>query len=107
MEIVPITKENLDKNRIEYLQKQQQEYKLLTQIKKCPGHTLFCFNTKTGEIKPAPVKNKVGLPIHCKKKNGEWELVTKTEIVIEPDCIYEQALNEKNFRKRLKRKGLL
>ena len=31
----------------------------------------------------------------------------KTKIVIEPDCYYEQALNEKNFRKRLKRIGLI
>lgn len=33
--------------------------------------------------------------------------VTKTETVIEPDCYYDQALNEKNFRKKLKRIGLL
>lgn len=33
--------------------------------------------------------------------------VTKTETVIEPDCYYEQALNEKNFKKKLKKSGLL
>ena len=31
----------------------------------------------------------------------------KTKIAIEPDCYYEQALNEKNFRKRSKRIGLI
>lgn len=33
--------------------------------------------------------------------------VTTSKTVIEPDCYYEQALNEKNFRKRLKRIGLI
>lgn len=33
--------------------------------------------------------------------------IMKNKVVIEPDCYYEQALNEKNFRKRLKRIGLI
>lgn len=28
-------------------------------------------------------------------------------IIIEPDCIYRQALNKKNFIKRLVREGIL
>lgn len=100
MDIVPIiTKDNLSKEQIEYLQSQQTEYKLVNRIKKNPGHILFSFNRKTGEIKRASIIHKVarldGLP------------VTKTETVIEPDCYYDQALNEKNFRKKLKRIGLL
>ena len=60
MDIVPIiTKDNLSKEQIEYLQKQQTEYKLVNKIKK------------------------------------------------NPDCYYDQALNKKNFRKKLKRIGLL
>lgn len=39
MDIVPIiTKDNLSKEQIEYLQKQQTEYKLVNKIKKNPGH---------------------------------------------------------------------
>lgn len=54
MDIVPIiTKDNLSKEQIEYLQKQQTEYKLVNRIKKNPGHILFSFNRKTGEIKRA------------------------------------------------------
>ncbi len=36
-------------------------------------------------------------------------IVTKddAETVIEPNCYYEQALNENNFRKKLKKSGLL
>lgn len=39
MDIVPIvTKDNLSKEQIECLQKQQTEYKLVNKIKKNPGH---------------------------------------------------------------------
>ena len=56
MDIVPIiTKDNLSKEQIEYLQKQQTEYKLINRIKKNPGHILFSFNRKTGEIKRASI----------------------------------------------------
>lgn len=50
MDIVPIiTKDNLSKEQIEYLQKQQTEYKLVNKIKKNPGHILFSFNEKQGK----------------------------------------------------------
>ena len=52
MEIVPdLTKSNLSKNQIEYIQKKQHEYKLTDKKKKIPGHILFSFNLKTKEIK--------------------------------------------------------
>lgn len=101
MDIVPIvTKDNLSKEQIEYLQKQQTEYKLINKIKRNPGHILFSFNRKTGEIKRASIIHKVAIGL-----NGLP--VTKTETVIEPDCYYEQALNEKNFRIRLILRWLL
>lgn len=53
---------------------------------KRPGHTLFKYNKVTGEIKEAPVLN--------------------GSVITEPDCIYRQALNKKNFIKRLKREGI-
>lgn len=101
MDIIPIiTKDNLSKEQIEYLQKQQTEYKLVNKIKKNPGHILFSFNRKTGEIKKASIIHKVSIGL-----NGLP--ITKSETVIEPDCYYDQALNEKNFKKKLKRIGLL
>lgn len=101
MDIVPISiKDNLSKEQIEYLQKQQSEYKLVSRIKKNPGHILFSFNRKTGEIKRASITHKVSIGFDMKP-------ITTTKAVIEPDCYYEQALNEKNFRKRLKRIGLI
>lgn len=101
MEIVPdLTKSNLSKNQIEYIQKKQREYKLTDKKRKIPGHTLFSFNLKTKEIKRASITNEVSIGL-----NGKFTMKTKT--FIEPDCYYEQALNEKNFRKRLKRIGLI
>lgn len=50
MDIVPIiTKDNLSKEQIEYLQKQQTEYKLINRIKKNPGHIFVLFNRKQGK----------------------------------------------------------
>lgn len=57
------------------------------QQKKRPGHTLFKYNKETGEICQAPVVN--------------------GSVITEPNCIYRQALNEKNFIKRLKREGVM
>lgn len=60
MEIVPdLTKSNLSKNQIEYIQKKQHEYKLTDKKKKIPGHILFSFNLKTKEIKRVSITNEV------------------------------------------------
>ena len=56
------------------------------QVKK-PGHTLYMYNKQTGEIKQAPVLNGA--------------------VITEVNCIYRQALNEKNFIKKLKKEGVL
>jgi len=93
-------KDNLSGEQIEYLQKKQHEYKHIGRMKKVPGHTLFSFNRKTKEIKPATFEREVSIGM-------DGQPIYKTRCVIEPDCFYEQALNKKNFIKRLKRYGLL
>lgn len=93
-------RDNLSGEQIEYLQKQQNEFKHIGKIKKVPGHTLFSFNRKTKEIKLAKFINECCLGFDGKP-------VTKNKCVVEPDCFYEQALNKKNFIKRLKKYGLL
>lgn len=101
MEIVlDLTKGGLSKNQVEYVQKKHREYKLMDKKRKIPGHTLFSFNLKTKEIKRASITNEVSIGLNGKP-------IMKTKTVIEPNCYYEQALNEKNFRKRLKRIGLI
>lgn len=92
--------DNLSGEQIEYLHKKQHEFKHVGKLKKVPGHTLFSFNQKTKEIKPAKFEREVSIGM-------DGQPIYKTRCVIEPNCIYEQALNEKNFIKRLKRCGLL
>lgn len=96
---IPI-KDNLSGEQIEYLQKQQTEYRHIGKMRKVAGHTLFSFNRETKEVKPAAFERKVAIGL-------DGNPVYKTQCVIEPNCFYEQALNKKNFIKRLKRYGLL
>jgi hypothetical protein len=61
---------------------------------------LFSFNVKTGEIKPVKLVREASIGLDGKP-------VFKEKITVEKDCYYEQALNLKNFIKRLKRRGLI
>lgn len=94
------TLDHLDKNKIEMVQKQQHEYKYIGSMRPCAGHTLFSYNRKTGEIKVADTEYKVSVGLDGKP-------VRTRKIKIEPDCYYEQALNEKNLIKRLRRDGII
>ena len=93
-------KDDFPGEQIEYLAKKQHEYKHIGRMRKIPGHTLFSFNYKTKEIKPAKFEREVSVGFDMKP-------IYKTQCVIEPNCFYEQALNQKNFIKRLKRLGLI
>ena len=102
MEIFDVPSKNqMLKDEIEILDKQKHEYKLIGQARKVPGLTMFSFNLKTGEIKIAPIQ-------HSKDVDFKTlEPVTKDRLVVEPNCIYRQALNQKNFIKRLIREGII
>lgn len=93
-------KDYLSGEQIEYLVKKQHEYKHIGKLRKVPGHTLFSFNRKTKEIKPATFEREVSIGM-------DKQPIYKTRCVIESDCFYEQALNRKNFVKKLIRLGLL
>ena len=62
---------------------------------------MFSFNLRTGDIKEAPIEQCKDVDFITQKPlcNGR--------ITIEKDCIYRQALNKKNFIKRLKREGII
>ena len=94
-------KDQMSKEQIEVLDKQKHEFKLIGRQRKVPGHTMFSLNIKTGEIKAAPVERSVVCYFSTR------EPIYKERIVIEPDCLYRQALNRKNFIKRLVREGIL
>lgn len=94
-------KDQMSKDEIEILQQKQHEFKLIGRQRKIPGHTLFCYNLKTKEIKVAPVEFSKDVDFTTR------EAINKPKVVVEPYCIYRQALNKKNFIKRLKREGIM
>lgn len=103
MRILPesgVTNEMICQTQVELLEQQRQEYKLIGSIRKVPGHTLFSFNVKTREIKPVKLVREASIGL-------DGNPVFKEKITVEKDCYYEQALNLKNFIKRLKRRGLI
>lgn len=67
--------------------KNPMKLKHVGQQKKKAGHTLYKYNKETGEIMRAPV---VG-----------------GAVITEPNCIYRQVLNKKNFIKKLRREGVI
>lgn len=93
-------KESLSGEDMEYVEKMQKEFKFIGKARKNPGHTLFSFNRKTKEIKVANVDKICELLYDGKERTTE-------RINIEPDCFYGQALNRKNFIKRLEKLGFL
>lgn len=97
----PHIKEDLTKPQIEQLQQKQHELTLIGKERRIRGHTLFSYNIITGEIKVADVQYSKDVDFMTR------ESTEKPKLVIEPNCIYRQALNKKNFIKRLKREGIL
>ncbi len=100
-----ITNEKIAKAQVEAVTKKQNEYKLIGQMIKVPGHTLFKFNTSTRTASKADLKQE-------KKRQYDTQTASviylnKSSVMVEKDCYYEQALNMKSFIKRLRRRGII
>lgn len=100
MNLEPHNKQQDNSIRIEQQQKKQKEYHLIGQIRRIPGLTLFEFNKRTKEIRPASVSRTIGV-----KYDGTTYFRTRTDV--RQDCFYLQALNIKNAEKKLRKLGLL
>lgn len=85
-----------DDVRIEQSVKEQKEYKLIGHSRRVPGHTLFSYNTVTGEMKPADVERRVFMLY-------AGEVGHQVRVNVEPNCIYGQALNLKNWEKKIRK----
>ena len=94
-------RDQVQKDEMEILAKQKHEFKLIGRERKVPGHTMFSFNMMTGEIKVAPIEHSKDCDFMTKKP------IFKDRIIIEPNCLYRQALNRRNFVKRLVREGII
>lgn len=82
--------------RVEQTIKQQKEYKLLGKVLRKPGLTLFSYNTQTGEMKPAEMERTCAITFG-------GDVAYSTKVKVEQHCIYGQALNMKNWQKRVAR----
>lgn len=101
MEIVPnLQRDKMSKEQIEYLQKQEQQYKYIGSLKNIPGLTLFSFNRVTKVVKVADITKQISV-------NLKGKPVDTKKLVQEEDCFYDFALNTKNFIKHLIRYGLI
>ena len=102
MNIVPTTSyEREDATRVEQVAKKQKEYKLIGKQRKVAGHTLFEFNRKTKEIKPADIHRE------CVFDAATGNPIYKTKTDVHDGCFYIQALNIKNAEKKLRKLGML
>lgn len=99
-----LTNEKICKEQIELLEKKQNEYRLIGQMTEVSGHTLFKFNTQTRIAGKAKIKVDYSMKFSPERKLVP---VKRSEVVVQKDCYYEQALNMKNFIKRLRRRGLI
>lgn len=84
----------------EQVDKKQRAYRLIGKQRKVVGHTLFGFNRRTKEIRPADISTEVIIGTR-----GNFRYITKTNV--HQDCFYLQALNVKNAKKKLIKLGLL
>lgn len=101
MEIDKVKTAQEAKAPVEQVAKKQKEYKLIGTQRKVAGHTLFEFNKKTKEIKPADI----GRECIFDAKTGKPIYKTKTDI--HENCFYVQALNIKNAEKKLRKLRML
>ena len=95
-----------DEVRQEQVVKKQKEYHMVGQQRRVPGHTLFEFNKKNEEIRPAQITRKAQLLYSHDNKPRE-NVKFETRVDIHNDCFYLQALNIKNAEKKLKKLGML
>ena len=99
MEIEKVKTAQEAKAPVEQVAKKQNEYKLIGKQRKVPGHTLFEFDKKTKEIRPAQVTRE-----QIWTKKGP---ISRTRTDIHEGCFYVQALNKANAAKKLHKIGLL
>lgn len=95
----------LTQAQIEAVEKKQNEYKLIGRLTKVPGHTLYRFNATTREASKAEMRTEI-----TRQYDPDTDTVirhVKSDVKVEKDCYYEQALNMKNFIKRLRRQGII
>lgn len=76
----------------------EQKQKLVGRLKPQRGHTVYKYNTKTGELIPATFEQQDA--DFVKAQQGK-SLDRRKKLIVEEGCIYVSALNIKNAVRRL------
>lgn len=95
-----------DRFGIEAQASEKREKVLDSSQRKIKGHTLFEYNTVTGEISVGTLTiAKRNVVFKGQSEFNESQIQGKFQVLKKPNCIYRQALNKKNMIKVLKREG--
>lgn len=87
-----------DQTEIVYQKQLKKEVKLIGSQRRIPGLTLWEYNLKTKQLVKAEFKK-----IDHKLNFDRTDLEKRYQVIINENCTYFQALNEKNAIKVLKR----
>ena len=99
MNLTPhLQEKDIDDLRTEQVQKKKNEFHLVGEERRVKGHTLFCFNEVTKKIKVAPMNQECMLGL-------DGSVIYKHNVTVEKDCVYIQALNQKNAIKKPNKMG--
>lgn len=92
----------LNKTVIESIEKEKQEVKYIGSMLKRPGLRLYSFNVETQDIEEVLPEQS----LEFDKVSGQ-RVINRMKVQVNPKCIYGQALNKKNFVRKLINKGIL
>jgi hypothetical protein len=85
-------------------QEQKKVQQLIRQQRRIPGLTLFEFNTKDSSIRPASFEK---INVELKPQATTHALIQHRKVLIKSSCVYIQALNEKNARRKFAKIGFV
>ena len=85
-------------------QEQKKEIRFIGSQRSVPGHTLFEYNYATKELNKAKFKIDT---LEIKSLSIEHLKLNHKKVIVNENCYYLQALNQKNAIKKLKKIGLI
>lgn len=99
-----LLKDSFESNKVEIVEEEQQkkELKLIGQQRKMPGLTLWEYNEKTKVLEKA--KYKPG-SVFISSMSDKIETTKTYILVVNENCVYFQALNQKNAARKLNKLG--
>lgn len=91
----------VEKTAIEQVAPKKQEYHLIGRQRRVAGHTLFEFNKITKDIRKAEIKS------NAYTSFATGKVIVEQKVQVKPNCIYIQALNVINAKKKIKKLYLI